>query len=144
VSSTYRVICFGHTTPLILDDTESSDVGTALAKAETPRAKRHHPDCDLLIGRWSGALIALGCPPMPAPFARQLAMPCRSSHSSVEWIDDEWLRLAVAVDSISPSIDTAATNEARAILDNEVRRCWSSPARLAALRKFFEAEDAGQ
>jgi hypothetical protein len=54
MSSTYRRICLSHKPPLILDEEVAINV--------PPEQPSNHPECEIALGRWSGALIDLWLP----------------------------------------------------------------------------------
>jgi len=107
VSSTYRILCLNHD-PAIVIDRDWSSPNDAMAAATDPghAGLDDHLRCDLLVGRWSGGLCEIGCPPSIGPEAK-----CSSHHRNEHWVDLDWLRLlAAALDSSEPAV-TAAVKE---------------------------------
>lgn len=110
MSSTYRVLCLSHD-PAIALDIEWATPEAALAALADPGAAAEHPNCDLVVGRWSGALVEVCCP-------------SGRCHLRPIWVDKVWLRLlAVAHDSKDVQVLAAA----------DAFPCWPA-TRLARLR----------
>lgn len=126
MSSLYRVLCLSHD-PAIRIDWEWSSPNDAIAAAADPRscdAVADHADCDLLVGRWSGSLVEIGCPP------RDIST-VRCGHRREAWIDVEWLRLlAAALDSEDPALQKAVEGVVRPY------RCWTRQ-RIQRLRSVL-------
>lgn len=132
MSSTYRLLCLAHDPALIIDrEWNRPDDATAAAQNIATTAPEH-AKCDLLIGRWSGALIEVGCPPR----ADGRATHHQSWHRNTIWTETSWLRLAL----IASSTDRAS----RAELAQINGRCWSA-TRLYRLRTLLDLnpEDSG-
>jgi hypothetical protein len=103
VSSTYIVLCLAHDPALVV----ASGIHTADAVlADLAAGIAGHETCDLLIGRVSGALVELGCPPthMQHPDNK----PCHD-HADTHWTHVDVLRLlATAHRSHDPRVTTTA------------------------------------
>ena len=84
MSSTYDLICASHDPALTTINGEWSDLSRALTAVGGAGV---HGGCDLVIGRWSGALISITCPP------NSPAAACHGRHREPETIDVEWLWL---------------------------------------------------
>jgi hypothetical protein len=108
MSSSYYALCVSHTPAITI----SADLGRADADHLTTRDRLgDHQQCDIVIGRYSGALVELGCPgtQLPGPSA------CRVHHRGIEWTRVEWLRLlAVAAPHVPASAHERIT----------ARGCW--------------------
>jgi hypothetical protein len=121
MSSTYRILCVSHDPAIALEQFEfqSGDDGRARAEEAVATGVADHPNCDLLIGRYSYPLVEVGCPPKPR-------------HSGVyhphntEWLDVFWLRLLVAA-------QRAPEGSQERQLATGAPGCWS-PERLHRLR----------
>jgi hypothetical protein len=118
VSGTFELLCASHTPALELDDDTTLDVVIGRLAAGAPE----HPHCDLLIGRRSGGLVEVGCPPSAGRVSARVCY-----HSGIEWADASWLRLLAAVTG-----DDREQTPAVAAAVAQVPRCWT-PARVAAL-----------
>lgn len=122
MSSTFELLCASHTPALELDDDTTLDVVIGRLAAGLPE----HPHCDLLIGRRSGGLVEVGCPPSAGK-----GRSGRCCHSGIEWADASWLLLLAAVTgegSEQPPAVAAAVAR--------VPRCWT-PARVANLASLL-------
>ena len=92
MSSHYVLFCMSHDPPIVFGgasdwrDWNSPEPALAAMADRTVYPMRDHPDCALLVGRYSGALIEVGCPPQKHPGGTW------HPHSA-EWVDAEWLRL---------------------------------------------------
>lgn len=121
MSSTYHVLCLSHDPALTA--TGASYNQAAEAEAAIRDDDLQHPHCDLLIARFSGGLVQLGCPPTGSQ-PRTHQHWCRP-HKATEWVDVPWLRVL------------AAARIAR-VLPDEITRshrfsCWPD-VRLQRLR----------
>ncbi len=117
MSSTYRILCLSH------------DPATTYGEYRTPDAAEQaitigitgHPNCDLLIGRYSYPLVEAGCPP-----TRNQPGAARCCHGSTIWADADVLRLlAVAYQSADAAVRGASKRFEP--------QCWT-PERLHRLR----------
>lgn len=88
MSSTYRILCIGHDPALVLDDRSWNDHAQAVQAIAAGVSA--HPSCRLLVGRWSAALIEVGCPRMAGAVHRHSGV--YHPHDT-EWVDAGWLRL---------------------------------------------------
>lgn len=125
MSSSYRILCMSHDPAIEAAEPHGVDeaVDMAIARFEG------HPDCDLVVARYSGGLVELGCPAMGNPDGT----PARNRHSGwhrdTVWGDAALLRIAAAV------IETEADGHAE-VLTAALKRlpmCWSAE-RLHRLR----------
>jgi hypothetical protein len=117
VSSSYYAYCLSHDPALTI----SSELTFAEAKALDDRdGLVGHEQCDIAVGRVSGALIEVGC------LGLQLPGPtgCKGHHARIDWASKEWLRLLAAG---APHVD------ADLIAPLTTRGCWPLD-RLTRLR----------
>lgn len=104
MSSTYHILCLSHDPALTITGVGHNrpDEAEAACRDDTD----DHARCDLIIARYSGGLIELGCPPSYPP--RAGAYRC-GSHGRTQWVEDEWLRLlALAHQSDDVAVKTVA------------------------------------
>jgi hypothetical protein len=99
MSSTYRILCLSHDPA-----TAHGEYNTPVeAEAAIATGLDTHPDCDLMIGRYSYPLVELGC---PASRYQPAALPCH--HGTTLWTDTDWLLiLAAAYQSSDPDMQQA-------------------------------------
>ncbi|MFF6829611.1 hypothetical protein [Streptomyces longwoodensis] len=99
MSSTYRILCLSHDPALTRGEFHTpGDAETAIANGYDT-----HPGCDLVIGRWSGALVEVGC---PASSDQPATLSCH--HGNTIWADKTWLLLlAAAYQSTDPDVQQA-------------------------------------
>lgn len=117
MSSTYRAICIAHQPALIPSDAQPT-AEAALADARL----RRHTECELLVGRWSGGLVEIGCPPTDGHQGD------RYHPYGTTWVDATWLRIAaLALDADGDQLIDA--------LDH-APRCFSR-TRLRLLRSLL-------
>ncbi|MFD8820805.1 hypothetical protein ACFV1C_00300 [Streptomyces sp. NPDC059605] len=90
MSSAYFLLCLSHDPAVITGKYQTPE--QALDELES--GIEGHSDCDLVIGRISGSLIEVGCPPthLQHPDRR----PCLA-HSCTVWADADLLRLLTVV-----------------------------------------------
>lgn len=133
MSSTYHILCLSHDPALHI--TGLGHNRPEEAEAAIRDDSDAHGHCDLLIARYSGGLVELGCPPCypPRPGARRC-----TTHSRTEWVETEWLRLLAAA---YQSDDEAV----RRATEDRGFCCWSWE-RLRRLRAELgiELADAAQ
>lgn len=122
MSSDFHLICASHNPAIVLDEYASLGAFTE----DLAAASRNHPHCDLLVGRWSGALIEIGCLPSSAGPAPRTSH-C-NWHRDVHWIAACWLRLMLL---------DAGEHHAEARLPD----CWPL-ARVQSLRGLLDLEAA--
>jgi hypothetical protein len=120
VSSDYQIICLSHD-PAIIVEQDYTNAEQALNDAGDHYA---HPDCDLIVGKWSGGLVELCCPGMPE--GRKIR-DHTWLHSGDQWVKAAWLRLAL--------LAGAATTEAA-----RIPGCWTY-LRLHKLRYILGIEE---
>lgn len=127
MSSTYRVLCLNHDPAIVIDRNwnngpEAIDAACSPDRHEVLEA---HVECDLLVGRWSGSLCEIGCPPQYNGSGQRDAC----SHRAVNWVSVDWLRLfAAALQALpNPALEKALEVFRRPY------RCWA-PSRVERLR----------
>lgn len=108
MSSIYRLICMNHDPALVLDDIDfgsADSVLLALTVAEGPVIEmiERHAKCDLVVGRWSGALIEVACPGINVPASH------RGAHGKAygltdNWTDVGWLQLLGRLHADAPEL----------------------------------------
>jgi hypothetical protein len=91
VSSNYRILCLSHDPATIASDDYASPEA---AEAAIIAGLSEHPECDLLVGRYSYPLVEVGCPPTTTP--RGSGQHNCYPHSQTEWAEVAWLRLLAA------------------------------------------------
>lgn len=120
MAGTYAILCLSHDPATRARYFSTPEDAAAQVAAGLPE----HPHCDLMIGRYSGALLAMGCPPVRCPATV-------IGHHRVQWADTPWLRvLAATHGSSNPDVQ-------RQLLQPELG-CWT-PARLFRLRMEMDA-----
>lgn len=127
MSSSYNILCLSHD-PAIIVEPEYRTPGeaeTALRQGVDFEVPIGHPNCDLMIGRWSGSLIEVGCP----PGQRRPGQRCCTHHSTTEWVGVAWLRILAAVHHYGDVRTKALTG------DSHLRH-WH-PERLCRLRHLL-------
>lgn len=126
MSSTYRPVCLNHD-PALVTSGEWSGLDQALTAVAA--GVEDHADCDLVIGRWSGALISITCPPQatPRPVGPHSWHPHLPETIGIEWL---WLLHAAGAHA-----DLAGPLE----WVRRVNSCWI-PDRLARLAGLIERE----
>jgi hypothetical protein len=134
VSSTYSIFCLSHD-PVIEADDDVPSRDEAITWAS--EGFGHHPTCDLLVARYSGGLIELGCPAMgslPGEGDKPRLRFHPGWHRDTVWAEAGLLRVAAAV------IETEADGHAD-LLTKALKRmpmCWTVE-RLHRLRYLLEA-----
>jgi hypothetical protein len=127
VSSEFRILCLSHD-PAIPIDHDWHRFDEANAAACDPASHElvaPHKNCDLLTGRWSGALVEVCC-----PAAGEWA---HGRHTAPQWIATDWLRLLhKAIELNEPDMHDAVMPLVRT-------GCWSAQ-RLRRLRREFGYE----
>jgi hypothetical protein len=90
MSSTYNVICLSHA-PAIEEGADFTGADEALGALIRGRhiSVARHRYCDIVIGRWSGALVEVCCPGRAIP----LTEGDYRHHRDPEWLRVGWLRL---------------------------------------------------
>lgn len=127
MSSTYDVLCLSHDPAT----TAAEDVpGVEKASDMAALGFDNHPGCDLLVARFSGGLVELGCPGMPSPPAGNRHP---GWHRDLIWAEAGLLRVAAAV------IETEADGHADVLSASLMRMpmCWTLQ-RLHRLRHVLE------
>jgi hypothetical protein len=121
MSSIYRLLCLSHD-PAIEIDTEhewhSGNEGRKRVEEAAIEGNEWHPNCDLLIGRYSYPLVEIGCPSSShsTPF----------QHNGTKWIDATWAALVIIA------------SESNLILPHTiVNSCWK-PDRVKKLKIHLE------
>lgn len=124
MSSNFSLICASHQPAIVLDG-EYPDVRRALEALEPGAGlAAQHPHCDLIVGRWSGGLIELGC--LPSNARIYAGQPHTGWHRDVQWVDASWLRLMLL---------TTPKQHATA----RIRGCWTQH-RIATLHQVLDLE----
>lgn len=102
MSSRYQILCISHDPALrIGENIHWNDPAPAIAAiADRSGPAAEHPNCDLIVGRYSYPLIEVCC-----PASRSNGIYHGSSHRTDEWISVGWLRLLAL--SIPEAIATA-------------------------------------
>jgi hypothetical protein len=103
VSSTYRILCLSHDPATTTgDEYRTPDA----AERDIAKGLDDHPNCVLMIGRYSYPLVELGCPP-----SRDQRTKLGCTHGGTQWTDKGWLLLlAAAYQSDDPAVKQAVTN----------------------------------
>lgn len=102
MSSTYYTLCLSHD-PAIRIDREHTTAGEALASITA--GIEEHPGCDLLVGRFSAALVEVACPAT----RDQRHTPRCLAPGGPDWASSELLRLLAAAYLSGDSAVRAAT-----------------------------------
>lgn len=102
MSSTYYTLCLSHD-PAIRIDREHRSAGEALDAIAA--GIEEHPDCDLLVGRYSAALVEVACPPT----RDQRNVPRCLAHGGPVWASAELLRLLATACNTGDGAVRAAT-----------------------------------
>lgn len=126
MSSDYHAICLNHDPAMVVYDLEWSNPGDAedaIKNREAHDWLTLHLACDLVIGRWSGGIVELGCP----PGSHQGAY-----HARVEWIEVSWLRLLLDA--------YGTTGMAQAIFGARLPSCWTEQ-RLVRLGNLLSPKE---
>jgi hypothetical protein len=86
MSSTYNAICLSHDPGIVIGHDFTYEEANSLSSRDRLTG---HETCDIAIGRYSYPLIEVACLgiQLPGPTG------CKGYHSSVKWIDRDWLRL---------------------------------------------------
>lgn len=99
MSSTYYLLCLSHDPAITITDYQRPEQAEAAIR-DRPSG---HEQCDLMIGRYSYPLVALGC-----PASRDQAVKLGCTHGSTMWTDSKWLSLlAAAYQSSDPDVRKA-------------------------------------
>jgi hypothetical protein len=128
VSSDYSIFCLSHDPAIEVSYDHS--VGEVAELVTNGLAE--HPACDLLLARYSGALIELGCPAM-GNLDSGARRPHGGWHRDTVWAGAGLLRVVAAV------IETEADGHAD-VLTKSLKRvpmCWTVE-RLHRLRHVLE------
>jgi hypothetical protein len=129
MSSNYDILCVSHN-PAIRAAEDIPDRGDAVTMAL--RGLDEHPDCDLLIARYSGALAEVGCP-------RGDGEHHPGWHRDPIWADAALLRVVAAAASYLGGDPMSDPGLASAVAQ-ATRFCWT-PARLHAIRRQLGVPD---
>lgn len=131
MSSDYETICLDHDPPIV----SHGDYRTAQEALAEARRPYRHPHCDLLVGRWSGGLVEVGCPGQAAHDNR----PHPGWHRDTQWIQVPWLRLAVAALELPPEVRTE--HRIGEMLTGALDFCWQEH-RVRRLSLVLGMEDS--
>lgn len=100
MSSEYRPICVSHQ-PCIVTGDDSTYAEAPVLELIRTQAGRHtlgHPNCRLVVGRWSGSLVEVTCPGGPDSHA-----PGFITHRDPVTVEAAWLRLAAMAPDLAAS-----------------------------------------
>jgi hypothetical protein len=111
VSSNYRILCLSHDPAIVAGDFTSAEA----AEAEIAVGLNEHPQCDLLIGRYSYPLVEVGCPPTTG--IKRSGQHYCFPHAMTKWVDVAWLRLLAAAHQ-------SGNDQMRALVDDTHLRHW--------------------
>lgn len=128
MSSTWSILCASHEPAIEIADCGGSPEHAIERCAAPPPA---HAGCDLLIARYSGGLVEIGCPPSRRLPGSQRHVGSWHPHDA-QWVDADWLRLfaaAIEAGGYSDALDAAVARATRA--------CWT-PQRIARLASVLE------
>jgi hypothetical protein len=100
VSSNYHLICLGHDPALVIGSEFGHDEITRLTSRDH-EALDTHQHCDIMAGRWSGALVEVGCYGITLGDRRG----CKGYHRGVTWTDKDWLHLLHAATTPPNRVD---------------------------------------
>jgi hypothetical protein len=112
MSSSYYLLCMSHDPATVaVELSDPNDLPTA------EWIKEHHPNCDFVVSRVSGAPVEFGCPAINTTSC---------AHRDIQWVDADWLRiLMIAQDARAADI--------KKICERSAIRCWDF-GRLHRLR----------
>lgn len=130
MSSTYAILCMSHDPAIEAVDERSAEEAISWAAA----GLSEHPNCDLLVARYSGGIIQVGCPGVATPPDGRLAHRGHPGwHRDIIWAEAGLLRVAAAV------VQTEDDGHAE-VLTKSLKRmpmCWTVE-RLRRLRHVLE------
>lgn len=126
MSSYYDAICLSHDPAIVMGHDESS------WDAAIERGRLEHPRCDLLVGRWSGALVEVCCPDMPVESDRK---PHTGWHREPIVADARLLHIAAVV------VQRAENDVALEAALRRLPMCWT-PERLRRISAALGVEGA--
>lgn len=89
MSSDYHVLCMNHDPAIVVAEEwhRPADALAAVKDREQGGPLADHLHCDLLIGRYSAALVEVCCPGGNHTTGR------KRMHVNEQWVDVDWLRL---------------------------------------------------
>jgi hypothetical protein len=123
VSSRYGLICLNHDPAIVIGGPESGILPDIETIAADPAAHGlpDHAHCELLIGRWSAALIEIGCPRQHwTTTDARVHYPFHSR--GTEWIDVYWLHLLATVAARSATV----MDDGLALAVKSAPGCWNA------------------
>ena len=92
MSSNYYLLCLNHDPAItIAGPFNDAEVPLRRVVERAGEGLSEHTECDLLIGKYSGALVEICCPGGVRPYQHE------HQHPRPEWVDADWLRLLLAV-----------------------------------------------
>lgn len=110
MSSEYKIFCLSHNPVIVFGDCTWNRPEMALeAVRDRTGPAAEHPNCRLLVGRYSASLIEVCCP-TSAHILR---------HGADLWVDAHWLRLI-------------ALASAGLVMHLQIPECWTAIARPLA------------
>lgn len=90
MSRTYSLFCLNHSPALLIGGegwpSPEPAIEAVLERRKHAWLMEQHPECDLLVGEYSGGLTEVCCPAKRGVLAHK-------THSDPVWIDKEWLIL---------------------------------------------------
>jgi hypothetical protein len=128
VSSTYSIFCMSHDPAIDLPDLPGVEESIEWARD----GFGPHPSCDLLVGRYSGGLIEVGCPGAREPGITPGHRGHSGWHRDTIWADAALLRVAAA--ALEEEWDGRSTAIQHALA--KLPMCWTL-ARLHRLRDIL-------
>lgn len=87
MSSTYRILCLSHDPATAEGEYVTAEEALTAIAEGLPT----HPNCDLMVGRYSYPLVEVGCPPTKHQPANLACV-----HGGTAWTGSAWLRLLLA------------------------------------------------
>lgn len=122
MSSTYYVLCLSHDPAITVNDPGYNRPEEA--EAAVRDRPSGHENCDLVIGRYSAPLVALGCPRSADQPEHLRPGTLRCYHGGTMWTDVDWLLLlAAAYQSTDPAVREAVEAGRHSCLPWERLRC---------------------
>lgn len=131
MSSSYYLLCLNHDPAItIAGPFNDPELPLRMIAERAGQGLDDHPECDLLIGKYSGSLIEVCCPGDAGPRATH-------RHPRPEWLDADWLRLLLAIQS------EPLSNEARGRVAKFAAACWYQ-RRVIRLRRELGVDVPGE
>ena len=136
MSSSYRILCLSHDPAVVAADGDASGDWNRPEPAESAITAGidGHEHCDLMITRYSGALVELGC---PQSHPKRDGQAGKCLHRSTQWASIAWIRLLLVAQR------EPAGTVVRGMADVAGVRCWT-PTRMERLRAELGIEDPAE